>query len=143
MENPPLFSTFTLFTEVVVTYVIVWLFYRGYFHNVFHTKIAMLTLLYETLFNISYMSYRALTHESNVGPHHHTPFHIGVAVFHGVFSITMFVLLIVFLTIAWKRYKKENFFKKHEFLTAIFLILWFIAIGSGILFYYLAYFTKT
>jgi hypothetical protein len=144
MEAPPLFSTFTLFTEMLVTVFIVFIFYKGYRYNVFHTKIALFTLLYEILFNISYMSYRALTHEANVGAHHHTPFHIGVAVFHGIFSISMFLLLIIFLLTAWKKYKSgKNFFFEHKILTFTFLVLWFIAISSGLLFYYLAYFTNT
>lgn len=143
MEQPPLFSTFTLLTELIVTYVIAWILYRGYFHNIFHARIVLFTLLYETLFNITYMSYRALTHDSGASTHHHTPFHIGVAVFHGIFSITMFLLLVLFLTFAWRRYKRENYFNNHPIITLTFLILWFIAIGSGVLFYYLAYFTNT
>lgn len=144
MQAPPLFSTFTLFTEVIITCLIFYIFYAAYKYNIFHKKIVFFTLAYEILFNISYMSYRALTHEQEVGPHVHTPFHIGVAVFHGVFSILMFVLLIIFFVIAWRKYNKGiNFFKEHKVLTWGFIILWMAAISSGLLFYYLAYFTMT
>lgn len=144
MQSPPLFSTFTLFTEILITCSILYIFYKGYKHNVFHSKLVFFTLAYETLFNISYMSYRALTHEANVGPHQHTAFHIAVAAFHGIFSILMFVLLIVFFVVAWRKYKKGiNFFKEHKMLTYAFIVLWMIAIFSGLFFYYLAYFTET
>lgn len=90
------------------------------------------------------MSYRALTHDAKVGQHIHTSFHTGVAIFHGVFSLTMFILLIIFLLVAMRKYSQGfNFFKKFKWLTFTFVFLWMVAILSGILFYYLAYFTKT
>jgi hypothetical protein len=144
MQTPPLFSTFTLFTEILVTCAVLYAFYAAYKHNVFHKKLVFFTLAYETLFNISYMSFRALTHEQNVGPHHHTAFHIAVAAFHGIFSILMFVLLIIFFVVAWRKYNKGiNFFKEHKIMTFAFIVLWMIAIFSGLFFYYIAYFTNT
>jgi len=144
METPPLFSTFTLFTEVLVTCSILYIFYKAYKHNIFYKKLVFFTLSYEVIFNISYMSLRAINHEKNVGPHHHTPFHIAVAAFHGIFSILMFVLLIVFFVVAWRKYGQGiNFFKEHKKITFGFIALWMIAIFSGLFFYYLAYFTKT
>lgn len=141
---PPLFSTFTLLTEILVTIAVLTIFHQGYKHNKFLKKLTIVTLLYETIFNISYMSYRALTHEAKVGSHIHTPFHIAAAAFHGIFSIIMFIALVIFLLVAMKKYKDEhNFFKAHKIITFIFLVLWFIAILSGIFFYYLAYFTNT
>ena len=144
MQSPPLFSTFTLFTEIIVTFSILYIFYSGYVRNKFPTKLVFLTLVYEILFNISYMTYRALTHDAETGEHAHTAFHTAVAAFHGIFALSMFIALLIFLIIAWRKYKHEiNFFKEHRIFTWIFIILWFIAIGSGILFYYLAYFTNT
>lgn len=144
MQVPPLFSTFTLVTEILVTVSVLYVFYSAYKHNIFHKKLVFFTLAYETLFNISYMSLRALTHEQNVGAHHHTPFHIAVAAFHGIFSILMFVLLIVFFVVAWRMYGQGiNFFKEHKVMTFGFVVLWMVAILSGLFFYYLAYFTTT
>lgn len=141
MDSPPLFSTFTLVTEVIITCLILYIFYAGYKQNVFHKKIVFFTLAYEIIFNISYMSYRALTH---VHEREHSGFHIAVAAFHGIFSILMFILLIVFFVVAWKKYGQgKNFFKDHKVLTFGFIFLWMIAIFSGLGFYYLAYFTNT
>lgn len=144
MEGPPIFSTFTLITEIFVTVAVLFIFYQGYKHNKFFPKLVFFVLAYETLVNITYMSYRALTHTADVGPHHHTAFHIGVAIFHGVMAIIMFVALVVFFIIAWRKYKKGiNYFKEHKIFTIIFVILWMTAVFSGLLFYYLAYFTTT
>ena len=141
--TPPLFSTFTLFTEILVTASVLYILYSGYKHNIYRKKLVFITLAYEILFNISYMSLRAIEHEK-APAHVHTPFHIAVAAFHGIFSILMFILLIVFLLFAWRRYEKgENFFKEHKKLTWTFIVLWMTAISSGLLFYYLAYFTRT
>lgn len=141
---PPLFSTFTLFTELLVTVFVLFIFYKGYRFNIFHKKIAIFTLSYEILFNISYMSYRAFTHDKIVGEHTHTPLHTGIAIFHGVFSLTMFILLIIFLLTAMIKYGKGvNYFREHKTITFAFIFLWMIAILSGVLFYGFAYFTNT
>lgn len=140
---PPLFSTFTLCTEILITVSVLYILYSGYKHNLFRTKLVLMTLGYEILINITYMAKRAIEHEQ-APPHPHTAFHIAVAAFHGIFSLLMFLLLILFFTVAWKKYKKgANFFKDHSIITFVFLVMWLIAIFSGIFFYYLAYFTKT
>jgi hypothetical protein len=142
--TPPLFSSFTLFTEILVTAAILTIFYTGYKHNRFRKRLAFVTIMYEILFNISYMSYRAILHETKVPEHTHTAFHIAVAAFHCIMAILMFIALVVYLILAMKKYEKGiNYFKEHKYITFIFLFLWFTAIGSGLLFYYLAYFTKT
>lgn len=139
MENIPWFSTFTLFTEVLVTAGLFYVFYSGYFKNKFPFRLTAAVLAYEALFNISYMTYRAFTHVDSTA-HPHSPLHIGVAIFHGTFSLLMFILLIIFMIVAWKSYARgANYFQEHKRLTIIFLAAWMVAILSGILFYYEAY----
>ena len=85
------------------------------------------------------MSYRAFTHVDSASLPH-SAFHIGLAIFHGSFSLLMFVLLLIFMYFAWKNYKQEkNFFLEHKNLTLVFLIAWMVAVSSGFLFYYEAY----
>jgi heme A synthase len=142
METP-WFSTFTLFTELLVTTSVFYIFYQNLKFDRFPGRLTAITLGYETLFNISYMTYRSLTHVEHEG-HVHTPLHIAVAAFHGIFSLSMFIALIVFMVLAWRAHKRgENFFRKHLVMSKVFLVLWAIAIVSGMLFYYLAYFTET
>ena len=141
MNGIPWFSTFTLFTELAVTALILYVFYSAYYRNRFPFSVAAIALGYETLFNISYMTYRAFTHVE-ASNHTDSPFHIAVAIFHGTFSLLMFILLVIFMILAWKKYREGvNYFQLHKKLTIAFLIAWFVAIASGFLFYYEAYFS--
>ena len=135
---PPLYSSFTLFTEIIITIAILYTFYSGYKKNKFPTKIAFAALIYETFFNVSYMTMRIFTHEEK--PHEVDP-DAWLAATHGITSLLMFILLIIFILLAWKNYKKGiNYFKKHKIITFLFLFFWMIAILSGIAFYIAEYF---
>jgi uncharacterized membrane protein YozB (DUF420 family) len=134
----PLYSTITLFTEIIMTAVILYIFYSGYKNKKFPTKLAFIAIAYEVLLNISYMVYRTLT-ESD-GSKIDSGFEIVLAIMHGVLALVLFIALIVFLILAWKNYKKGvNYFKKHKYLTMIFIIFWLMAVLSGILFYFVEY----
>ncbi len=134
----PWFSTFTLFTELIVTASVLYVFYTAYKRNVFPYTLVAITLGYEILFNISYMASRAL---GGKNPSKLSGSHIiGLAIFHGTFSLLMFIALLVFMSLAWKNYKKGiNYFQLHKNFTIVFIALWLIAIASGFGFYYTAY----
>lgn len=139
MNGIPLYSTFTLGTETLITICIFYVFYRAYFYNTFPHILAGIVLGYEILFNISYMVSRVVTHVDSTAPPH-SGFHIAVAIFHGSFALLMFVLLLMYMFFAWRAYDKGiNYFELHKKLTIAFLIAWMIAILSGFLFYYEAY----
>ena len=141
MHGIPWFSTFTLVTETLVTASLLYILYSGYYKNKFLTALTAVTLGYEVLFNISYMSYRALTHEDSTA-HPDSTLHIILAAFHGTFSLLMVILLLVFMYFAWKNYKTGiNFFAMRKKLTTTFLIAWLVAVISGYVFYYEAYFS--
>ena len=134
----PWFSTFTLFTELLVTASILYVFYSAYRYNKFPYKLVAATLTYEILFNISYMASRALGGK-NPGKLAGS-YIIDVAIFHGPFSLLMFLALLVFMAMAWRNYKKGlNYFRLHKNFTFTFILLWLIAIASGFAFYYVAY----
>ncbi|PIP60246.1 hypothetical protein COX00_04275 [Candidatus Uhrbacteria bacterium CG22_combo_CG10-13_8_21_14_all_47_17] len=136
--NAPLFSTFTLFTEILVTLAVLYAFYSGYARNRFPSLLVGITLLYETLFNISYMVFRSATHGSIADD---TAFEIGLAAFHGILSLVMFVGLFVFMIVAWRHYRKGiNYFRAHRALTGTFIVLWLLVVLSGLLFYVITYF---
>ena len=133
----PLFSTITLLTEIVVTASVLYAFYSGYVRNRFPYALVALTLAYETLFNVSYMTLRVATH---VEDGRDRPFEIALAAFHGTFSLLMFVGLIVFMAAAWRNYRKGvNYFRAHAKLTRTFIALWLVAIASGFAFYAVEY----
>ena len=139
MNNIPWFSVFTLFTETCITASVLYIFYKAYKENKFNYKLTAITLSYEVLFNIGYMVYRAASHkESATNPE--STFGLLLAIFHGIFSLIMFVALLAFMYAAWKSYKKGiNFLREHKKLSTVFLIAWMIAILSGYLFFYEEY----
>ncbi len=133
----PIYSTLTLFAEIIISTIIYFVIYKGYKDNKFLTKLAAFTLSYEILFNISYMVLRTITH-TDTKPH--PPLHIALAATHGILSLIMFLSLIVFFIFAWKNYKQGiNFFKKHKYFTLSFLVLWTLSVVSGILVYLFEY----
>lgn len=135
MQHIPWFSTFTVFTETIVTVGILYVFYQAYKYNRFRYALVATVLGYELLFNISYMAYRATVRTQET-----VEANVGLAIFHGTFSLLMFILLVVFMSVAWQKYKQGvNFFAVHKILTTIFLISWLVAIFSGYAFYYQDY----
>ncbi|KKU52049.1 MAG: hypothetical protein A3A28_03680 [Candidatus Sungbacteria bacterium RIFCSPLOWO2_01_FULL_47_32] len=141
MNGIPWYSTFTLGTELLVTLGVFYIIYSAYRKNVFPFALTAFVLSYEILFNISYMVYRTFSHQESAS-HVDSSFHIAVAIFHGIFSLLMFISLVVFMAIAWKKYRAGiNFFREHSTLTKVFLVSWLIAVLSGALFYYEAYFS--
>ncbi|HVY67345.1 MAG TPA: hypothetical protein VHA30_00390 [Patescibacteria group bacterium] len=135
----PWFSTFTLGTEILVTASILFIFASGYRRGRFPYALAAITLAYEVLFNISYMASRAL---GGANPSRLEPRPVLLlAAFHGIFSLFMFLALLAYLSMAWRQYRRGvNYFLRHRRLTLIFIILWLLAVLSGIAFYFFTYF---
>lgn len=127
----PLISLITLATELVVTacvYTIVW---RAWRTGHFMSRFAFAVLAYEFLFNVSYMFSREVVGAR--GAPKLDPYLTILAIFHGVFSLLMFILLVTFFIAAWQKYRTgENFFLVHKRLTVTFLTAWTISILSGI-----------
>lgn len=135
--HAPLYSTVSLVAELFVTAAIVTSIVTAYRKNVFRRRLVALALSYEVLFNISYMVYRVLTHEPAKAE---SKLDVGLAIFHGTLSLAMFIALIVFMAVAWKRYAKGvNFFRAHRAMTGVFLFLWTLSVVSGIVFYFVEY----
>jgi hypothetical protein len=134
----PLYSTITLCAEVVISAVILYSIYSGYKNNRFPVILAGIALIYEIVFNISYMISRLGSHTNSYEPF----WGLILAIFHGSLSLVMFIALIIFFILAWLNYRRGiNYFKKHNILTTLFVIFWLLAVFSGILFYYVEYFT--
>lgn len=137
MMQIPLYSTITLLAEIVISTIIFYTFYQSFRHNKFPTKLAAFALLYEIVFNITYMASRVPSHTEKI----EIPWHIALAIFHGTLSLIMFVALIVFFVFAWRKYRQGvNYFKAHTNLTILFLVFWSLSVLSGILFYFVEYF---
>lgn len=136
--NVFLYSTITLIAELLVSTIIYYTLYQGYKNDKFPTKLAFGALLYEAIFNISYMVSRVPAHAKAAKLEN--PFVVGLAIVHGTLSLLMFIALIVFFLFAWTQYRKEiNYFKNHKILTFTFLFFWTFSIVSGVLFYFIVY----
>jgi hypothetical protein len=136
--HAPLFSTITLFTELIISAIIYYTLYSGFKQHKFPEKVAAFALLYETIFNITYMASRVPGHTRVAKIE--TPFVIGLAITHGILSLIMFIALIIFFIFAWIYYRRGiNYFKVHTKLTVTFLIFWTFSIVSGVLFYLVEY----
>lgn len=136
----PLWSIVTLGTEIVVSGFVYFIIYEAYTRGAFHRLLAFLVLGYEIVFNISYMLSRLAQGTHDGTAQITTPYQTGLAIFHGTFSLIMFISLVVFFVTAALRYARgENFFHAHPRLTITFCIAWFISVLSGIAFFIALY----
>lgn len=104
----PLWSLITLCTEVGITACVYYIIWRGYTTGTFLRWFAATVLAYELLFNVSYMATREVSSATSPAL---DPYITALAIFHGVFSLLMFLALIAFFYAARRGYARgENFF---------------------------------
>lgn len=135
----PTWSIVTLVTEFGVTAAVFFVIWKAYTAGRFIRPLAFGVLAYEVIFNISYMLSRSLQHASEEAGTE-KPGEIALAIFHGTFSLAMFVALIIFFFVAASRYARgENYFLVHRRLTVVFLWAWTVSVLSGASFFVLLY----
>jgi len=136
----PFWSIFTLCTELLVTASVVYVIRKAYTTGIFARTLAFGVLAYEIIFNISYMVSRELGEKAEAGEHVESGAVTLLAIFHGVFSLIMFVTLLAFFIFAARAYGRgENFFQLHKCGTITFIIAWSVSILSGIMFFTMLY----
>ena len=136
----PLLSTITLLTEIVVSFCVYYVIWQGFSRGIFVRWLAFSILIYEALFNISYMTSRLFGHVEPATPTGLSTTVTLLAIFHGIFSLIMFLALVVFFLIASNRYRRGgNFFVEYRSLTVTFALAWAISVLSGIFFYFVLY----
>lgn len=132
----PFFSIFALTAEFCVTAVVFYVIWKAVAEVRFNRKLAFGVLAYEVIFNISYMVMRSIEHANEKGDAGEKPGMVTLAIFHGIFSLVMFVALVVFFVVASRHYARgENFFVHHHRLTSVFLYAWSVSVFSGALFF--------
>ncbi len=138
--HAPLISVFTLCTELIVTALVFYVIYKAYTTGVFARKLAFGVLTYEVLFNISYMVSRELAEPKGAEEIGESSLLTLLAIFHGAFSMVMFLTLLAFFILAARAYRRgENFFLGHRRVTIAFLCAWTVSILSGVAFFTLLY----
>jgi len=126
----PILSAVTLIAELLVTASVYFIIRKAYRTGVFLRWFAFGILAYEMVFNITYMFSREVKGET-AGPLN--PYQTMLGAFHGIFSLVMFVALIIFFLTAAHGYKRgENYFLKHRLLTITFVYAWGLSILSGV-----------
>ncbi len=126
----PLLSAITLAAELFVTAAVYAIIWRSYHTGAFSRWFAFAVLGYEALFDITYMVSREVGGQDAGAL---DPYTTAVAIFHGIFSLVMFVALVVFFLAAARGYKHgENYFLRHRRLTITFAYAWGLSILSGI-----------
>ncbi len=129
-EMIPFWSIVTLCTELVVTASVYFIVWKAYRTGIFLRLFAFVVLGYELLFNVSYMLSREAAGQASVV---YKPYETALAIFHGIFSLVMFIALVTFFLVAARAYKRgENYFLLHKRLTMTFIIAWSVSILSGI-----------
>jgi len=132
----PFFSIFALIAEFCVTAVVFYVIWTAIANVRFNRKLGFGVLAYEVIFNISYMVMRSLEHVSEKPSVVEKPGETALAIFHGTFSLVMFIALVIFFIVADKHYAKgENFYVHHHRLTSVLLYSWSVSVLSGALFF--------
>jgi uncharacterized membrane protein YozB (DUF420 family) len=133
---PPLFSTFSALTELFVTAVVLWFFYKALKFADYRFGIMGTALLYETAFNIVYMVSRLFVHEEGV-THTHAPWVSWFVGFHGALSLLMFIGLIWIVVWSYRRVRRgdANPLLARRRLSRSFLALWIVSVVTGEIIY--------
>jgi hypothetical protein len=136
MTVPPTFSTFSAATELVVTAVVVWFFYRALRFGDYRFGLMSAALVYETAFNITYMVSRIFLHEEGV-THVHEPWVTWFVAFHGSLSLGMFIGLIWITAWGYRSLRRgnPNPLLARKKLSITFLVLWGVSVTTGEMIY--------
>src|SRR5687768_15638504 len=115
-EIPP-YSIFSATTELLVTAVVFYVIWKAW-HGDFRKALLVGVLVFEILFNVSYMAYRMFWDTDGLED---IPNWLGaVAAGHGILSLLMLLLLFFITAMAWHDAKrKENFIRDNPVMTWI------------------------
>lgn len=126
----PAFSIFSATSELVVMAAVFYVLWRAYYRADFRVALLAVTLAFEAIVNIAYMTYRT------ANPSHPNAttqdWLVALQGGHGVPSLTMFIGLIILAGMAFSLHRDgRNFFRESRGLTLTFVVLWVISVGSG------------
>lgn len=139
--NAPTFSTFSAIAEIFVTAGVFYVVLRNYAQKGFAWQLAIALIIFEFSVNMMYMIFRmrevSAGHESGSGA---SPTMAAFMAAHGMLSLLVFVLLVIFAYLAFVAWKRgRHFFHDHPVVTWSFLGLWILSVGSGETLYLINY----
>jgi hypothetical protein len=134
--HAPVYSTVALLAEILVSAAVFYVFYQGYKRNKLPEKVAIGAVLYEVVFDVSYMIYRLPARENGA----HKSLVTGLGIAHGTLSLLLLISLVVFIAPTVKSYRRNvNYFLVHKRLAFVFLLCWTLSAISGGVLYFIEY----
>ena len=138
--DAPAFSTFSAIAEFFVTAGVFYIVLHNYARKGFAWRLATVLIVFEFSVNMMYMIFRmreTTAGQESAVPHPLAPFMAA----HGVLSLLVFLLLVVYSYLAYAAAKRARFFfRDHPAVTWSFLALWMLSVGSGWALYFINYF---
>jgi hypothetical protein len=136
--NAPAFSVFSAVSELFVTAGVLYVVWANWNRRRFSGLVFLALALFEALVNVLYMSTRAASASSGA-----EPMAPGMKIFfaaHGMLSLLAYIGFVILGVFAFQEQKVDRwFFRDHRALTAIFLVVWVVSIGSGEVIFALRY----
>jgi len=138
--DAPAFSTFSAIAEFFVTAGVFYIVLHNYARKGFAWRLATVLIVFEFSVNMMYMIFRmreTTAGQESAVPHPLAPFMAA----HGILSLLVFLLLVVYSYLAYAAAKRTRFFfRDHPAVTWSFLALWMTSVGSGWALYFINYF---
>ncbi len=139
--NAPTFSTFSAIAEIFVTAGVFYVVLHNYAQKGFAWRLAIALIIFEFSVNMMYMIFRmrevSAGQESGSGA---SPTMAAFMATHGMLSLLVFLLLVVFAYLAFVAWKRGRyFFHDHPAVTWSFLGLWMLSVVSGETLYLINY----
>lgn len=139
--NAPAFSTFSALAELFVTIGVFYIVLHNRSRKGFAWLLATMLIIFEFSVNMMYMIFRM--RETSGGAESVSTVEPQMAVFmagHGMLSLLVFMLLVVYSYLAFVAWKRGRyFFHEHPGITWSFLGLWALSVGSGWALYFINY----
>ena len=129
MKVPPL-SIFSAASELLVTAGVFYVVWANWNRRRFSGLIFLALALFEALVNVLYMASRAASASTGV-----ETISTGMKVFfaaHGMLSLLAYIGFVILGVFAFQEQKVDHwFFRERPALTAVFLLIWVVSVGSG------------
>ena len=133
----PFFSTFSAVAEFFVTAAVFYVVIRNFKGLGFPWQLAGIVAIFEFSVNMLYMISRMQQESAS----HSTTLMTAFAAGHGLLSLLVYILFVVFCFLAYRTFKRgEFFFKLNPGVTYSFLVLWTMSVSTGWGLYYFRYF---
>jgi hypothetical protein len=126
---PGAFATFTAISELFVTAAVLYFFWRAWKHDQHRGALLAITLTFEALVNMTYMTLRFVASPPELNA---TPAMTWLMAGHGSLSLVMFIALVVFAIESHRANRAgRNLVRESPRMAAALVAFWMLAVLSG------------